>query len=683
MQSQLQQQEYIKAEAEVKIFYGQAGGRAEAEILHVPHDIDKDKFNALNLSDELRAAAIYFLPSKPKDELITSLHNLGTTVRVGPKQHALLSEMWAGGTNISVIAGFRSVYYQALLYASRYLDGSLFDSEGRAYVALPGESEHHQPDRAIDVEDPIAFSLAALRLTHRVFVDQPYLYDPKVAHEPWHFTTIFVDVEKSATRPEQFIKRSVDDLYLYFSEKDCFGEPSEFIFVSGRSTSGAYKCIGSKRATVRESLVDAIEAVGDGWAYYIISMIRGFTPIMDNQIIDHEVGRLAFKIANHDGFEGYLIPSSCTFERLLKPKPVLDTLLSKANILPNSSYYLYKSQVVDFLYVPKVTIQLWSPQFQPDSSLQLLVDTLGREATNWLKSVWEIPFPPYHWSTYFGSLPQVKDLTRYAYVLDALSAATLCRDAEIDGIVQTSLRLFAQITGGQTPHYHNETSDETAVHLLRAADREGIADGFGHLRALVERLSLERALRFLQGDGPDVDIISTGSYADLMLSQGRTDILAALSQSALAGGSERAIKTVRRDLGLSLGCAQLFCSIRDEVAAQRLVEYIVLQPAHPATEARGAYAGYADFRGLLITEALIRISLSFPTVRSSPAVSAAIVVGLRFARTLQLKSNVGVVRQQAKSGRGAITHSLSDHNFYVDYTGHAVQLARLAREWLR
>jgi hypothetical protein len=63
-------------------------------------------------------------------------------------------------------------------------------------------------------------------------------------------------------------------------------------------------------------------------------------------------------------------------------------------------------------------------------------------------------------------------------------------------------------------------------------------------------------------------------------------------------------------------------------------------------------------------------------------VEAVIAAGLVFARTIQLKVNADIVRQQPKSGRGAIAHSLCDHNFYIDYTAHAVQLATLTKELL-
>ncbi|MBE7158239.1 MAG: D-alanyl-D-alanine carboxypeptidase family protein [Rhodospirillales bacterium] len=225
-----------QAATELNLIYGQAGGRAETEIMHVPHDIDHAQFEALNLSSDLRLAASHFLPKSCEEEIIPALHHLGPIVRVGPRQQALLDAMATAGVNISVLSGFRSVHFQALLYASRYLDGSLFDADSRAYVALPGHSEHHQPDQAIDVEDPVAFALAALQFRNQVSVDQPYLYHLTTAKEPWHFSTNFSDNFGDKSAADSFIDQAIAGLSSYFLANGNVAYNNELIFVSGRST---------------------------------------------------------------------------------------------------------------------------------------------------------------------------------------------------------------------------------------------------------------------------------------------------------------------------------------------------------------------------------------------------------------------------------------------------------------
>ena len=677
-----------EATARFGLIYGQMGGRAEAELLNVPHDIDVLQFRSLKLSDELRQAARLFLPTNASNlDSPIEVYPHSPTVRLGSRQKRLLELLEEIGFSTEVLSGYRSTFFQTLLYASRFLDGTLFDLNGRVSVAVPGQSDHEQIDKALDVANPILFSLAALQFRHFVQIKQPYLFSQSVASEPWHFSTEFLEgcsANDHTLVNDSFVQSVLANLASFFSTAADTNPHHEYIFVSGRSLSGAYKCIGSKQGTFADSFSDALSAVGNGWAYYVISVLRGFTPIMDNRVLDQDVGRLAFRITGDDNRQGYLLPSSCSFERILNPSAVQTAITKKIELGDEEDFFLEKSQVVDLLYIPDKALQLARPRIHARSTAPIdLAKDIGSAAFNWLRTNWRDPFPAYHHNAYFGPLPEPGDLTRYAFTLDTLSEASArtddLRDFDITSIVENGLKRIARIERDPVTQAGISRTDETAVHVAKAACRLPFSAELSEYWISREPVALERALRFLAGQGPSVDVISTGHLMELLVQKKSTEHLATLRGFWKLKGARLCLRAIQSDLSFSLGAAQVFCAMNDEEAASELVSHILKQPPCAADECFGAFAGYADFRSLLITEALVRISLQFASIKSMPVLFQLIRDGLLFARQLQLGVEANIVCQRLGSNEGAITHSLFDHNFYIDYVAHALRLAAAVR----
>ena len=621
-----------------------------------------------------------------------------SNVFVGRGQQVFLSRLKEMGYSPRISSAYRSDPYQALLFAIHYLRGTLFDSALRYTVVPPPYSDHTRVDGALDTDDPILFSLFADEFNKQssmpFSLSQPFLFHPAIAHEPWHFRCVHTpngdrtEVLRCLDGPPRPNRRTAGAFLDYFSGRTS-SLPAFPAFVTGISRSGALSCVGSIQPTTSKAIGDAFEAVGANWDFYYLTVLEGFTPLFDGDVLERDIGRCTFKIVSNEALDSaYLTGQGACLRRLLEPGRIVDALREKASISAEEPATLYKSRAEEALYSPTGAIlrcqyglPLTSPE-HPDHTPALLASAFMR----WLTHSAGEGLPPYLSYDYGRSHTDEFDFSRYAFLFrflaanrDFLSRRLVRLEEQLAGVFMAPAAWGYLLRGEAIPG--DETAETTAVLLTHALWLRGAVDEARALWGAQRQRICQRLLRAAAED-PLADALFVGHCADLggacagLLDY---DVLSTLTEGTfltrMCRASERCLIFAAPFASVIILALSHGASHARE-AALNLFEMVLDFPSSPVEEERGAFLGWESFLTALPLEALCALRR---TLRLTPGddslVLQRITDGIRFLRALQFHAGSGALTDHPSMLEGAVRFSLPDHHFRIDYGVHASQVA--------
>jgi hypothetical protein len=630
----------------------------------------------------------------------TSLAEVASGVLVGPKQLYLLQQLEQKGFAPGVIAGYRSPAFQALVFAARYLSGTLLDSFGRYTAAPPGWSDHHVLDGALDLDNSLIFIRGLLETDQPLPLSlfQPYLYDPVVAYEPWHWRTLNIETKLDALKPRGCLRgewtRSLSSVLAALNPEPLGSDTSsqEHTFALGISSLGHSVCIGSYLPTLSRTIADALDAIGSGWNAKYLSVPTGYTPIFDNQIQPHDIGRCIFKIRpRRGGTSAYLTGAGCIAYRVLTPADVAQELLAKVKGSPSEEYRLEKTKTSDLLILQRshplpAAHGLPVNPFERDTELPIL---LSHDYCKWLAHGTRNGFPIYFSADYGRTYSSFCDPMRYALLLAFLTRYAAVLPISVSTTSEHLLNVFGRGTFGRLYRAGGASTNDpipeaTCVFIAQALCYAGQGEMLEELwTSQYARLKRYVAAIMRHDTDPngwlfmghlcqlagEVTSIPTTQFYELGLTSSRLKHLIARSSLSILHAN---------------ACAQMirYLYSHDDVDrfAQNEAEALIcrLLTAEPSVieEEEGAFAGLESFQSSLPAEAMLNLRQILPIAAADDALVLARVARVaRFLRRLQFQPGSGAMSPQPSLVEGAVRYSLMDHHFRIDYGIHASAVA--------
>ena len=627
---------------------------------------------------------------RQRSEAISVFEN----VFIGPLQLKLLDALATHHYRPEVLSGYRSVPYQALLFAVDYLNGTVFDSFRRYRVAPPGFSDHQRVDGALDVADSNLFLLHLLLLEGLPFSQlRPYLSDPLVSYEPWHWRCVAAgsdgdvdETRKGFSAPSPSLIR---ELIGYCMNASSEVRWREHVFISGVSRCGAAKCVGSLQETFAASVSDARVAVGDGWESYHVTIPEGYTPIMDNNVLEQDIGRCTFRIepGAASSAKAYLTGQSCVTFRVNRPEAVKEELLKKAGITDVDRHRLYKSRSLDLIEMPDGTLMTaayglpMSRHERPQEAPALIVSDYCR----WLMNGLSMGLPIYFSDDYARTYSQRRDHMRYAMVLSNLSRF---RAVLPDTATPVRERLYRNYCRGNQYEFLC-TGGELDEDTVPEATIVFLSQALHHLdepeKAL--ELSAANAARIgayvhlvLDNPGNPNGWLFIGPLCELLTKTGSALDTIHLDKRALT--EILAYKRWNPLYACAFSQMLAYLHSRDPADAwihresEDLLAWLLSwATASPALE-HGAFSGLESFQTALPLEAMQNLTTFLPLSETDAMlVRKRIVEGSAFLRRLQFQSSFCIPTPNPQLLDGAVRYSLLDHHFRIDYGMHASKVA--------
>jgi hypothetical protein len=632
------------------------------------------------------------------------LSRLAEGAFVGPKQLLLLEKLSNKGFAPRIIAGYRSPAYQALLFAARYLMGTLVDRFGRYTVAPPGCSDHQLLDGALDVENSVLFMRALLSVIEALpmTLSQPYLSDPVVTHEPWHWRTQTlanaIHLATSYASPPLMdwakeLSDALDALTGCGNESAFSGQ--DHVFALGISTHGHSFCIGSCQPTISRSIADALDAIGTGWSAKYLSIPLGYTPLFDNQVQPHDIGRSIFKIRPRRGnaASAFLTGAGCITHRVLSPSNVTTELLIKAGSTASDEYRIEKTKTVDLLILPSdhpVPSAHGVPinPFERDAELPIL---LVYDYCKWLARSTDAGLPIHSSNDYGRTYSSHCDPMRYALVLAFLTRYARVLPDYVSGTRDRLWGIFGQGSfgrdyraGGASPV--DPIPEATCVFIAQALFHSGEHE---MLRALWDSQSarLGRYVESAMLNDEDANgWLFVGHLCQFATEAVTIDSVEFMDLGLTPENVTRLIIRSRLSLLHACACAQMlrYLSVRcrnfNTLARDEEIELLLcrLLAAEPSAieEEDGAFCGLESFQSSLPGEAIFHLR----RCRGLSDSDDSVILGrtarlLRFLRRLQFQPGTGVLTTQPSLVEGAVRYSLIDHHYRIDYGVHAATAA--------
>ncbi|WP_426409239.1 hypothetical protein [Bradyrhizobium ganzhouense] len=687
----------LAAMARMGFVYG-SGKHAEQSLISIPHDVSSfEGLEYRGLPAELLGCACACLELYPVEGAaeiqVDAAAAEHPNARLGPQQADLLKCLESYGYSTAVLSAYRSPTFQALLFAARYLDGTLFDEKGR-YLCLPPKfSDHCIVDAALDVEDgerlTLFLSTLAQKLPCSLF--RPFLASDRIGFEPWHWRTLFLasDTVDESVCPENIpqpreVARTLAmgeylDLDCGTPVKSESSKPSAHIFVHGYDVKKSGVCVGSRRRSIALSIADAIAAVGS-WPYYVVTIPHGFTPLMDGNILESDIGACVFRsTSDASDIPTYITPYSCISDRVNVSGRVYKALEQKAGLAPGTPFYLEKSFVDEWLLLNQeavVPVQYANPR----SGFYRVADApflLPGRFDGWLGREHRGDVPPYIISHHERVPTYELDLVHFSLVLSYL------REYDVGGgCADLATRLDAQLSRKLLPREIDQPLNlqelAAAVFYIRAKlfhDRSAAIEEFQRWSPLFRKASVDlrqdKAARLFLGHlasmmrelGPQV--------------QGVGDLRQELIESSEVS------QWVDEALFYSLAAAQIIafnCSCGDRAShclAGDLIAQIIGQPSSIGAAEDGAFERLESFQTALPVEAVGELLPYVPlTPEERQAVKLRLLKAVGFLFRCQFDEGVAMLPHGSTSLVGAMPYSLLDKHVRVDYGVHAARAAR-------
>jgi len=681
----------------------------EAELSDVPHALETDQLDAqaVNHHPVYRCARV--LLDICRNQHFELGGGVGEAARygpafVGPKQLELLEELDRQGVQIQLLAGYRSLAYQALLFAARYLSGTLLDASGRYTAAPPGYSDHHIIDGALDVGDAAQFMCGLLRLDSpeiQLSLVQPYLSDPVVSYEPWHWRTICTPLVMAVeVMPADQYQRWRHELALILQsldEPEAKGSPvQDYVFAAGVAQNGAVKCIGSKQQSRSASIRDALAAVGPGWAASYVSIPIGYTPIFDNQVQPYDVGRATFQIHPRRGGEAtFLTGASCLWNRTVTPPQIADELVAKAQLDGRTPYRIEKSLTTDMIVLPNHVVPAsYGLPLNPFERESHVPSLLIEDYSNWLARGRRCGLPIYWSKDYCRTCRTGGDPARYAMLLAWLLRYRPHLPRHVLCVIEDLAEIYFRgevgriyIESGIPPS--DEIPEATIVYLAT-----GLLHG-GHQTTL-ETLWKSQATRlkayvraiFAAPSDPNGwlflghicnlarEACSIGNtslkdsvFTDFGLTSDRLMVVLERSQASVlhAGASAQILGYAFQQFGQNARFVDM---------AEGLLCKLLAAGTSMIRDEDGAFLGLESFQTALPIEGMLHLRRILPLCRSDDRlVLSRVSRAILFLRRLQFQPGSGVLTSNPHLLEGAVRFSLVDHHFRMDYGMHALGAA--------
>lgn len=660
-----------------------ANGRGYEQALEgVPHDL-ADWAEAAGLADALRECAVACYRRFPCADAQTPLSADGSA-RLGRGHQRLVATIRAAGFEPRVLSGYRSPRYQSLLFAARLLDGTLFDQRDRFTCLPPDQSQHTKADCAIDIDnaEDLTFFLGSSRVRLPCSMFRPYLEHPRIAHEPWHWTTIFheSDVEAELAIPRRSRHQSVEGLAQFLFDQPPIGAdhpPAGHVFVQGWSGDGTSKCIGSLRRNIAASVADASSAVSALEPTVRLATVPvGFTPQMDGRLQPCDPGVCLVRISGDAG-QAYLTPFASIAERINTPDLVLHTLQDKARMRAGDVYFLEKSLADEWLiHRDNLVLQVEhgaarSGFYREIDAAALLIARLHA----WLEETDDGVFPAYRLQR-FAAPDFDWSLVHMGLLYFYLSE--VCDPAHEMLRLRMRALLFQDLErGGEW--FADADSASAAVFLIRGdllRDTKGalrlLSDWWPHLREWYSQ-DVSANSRFMLGN-------LCGLLAD------RAVPASGITRGAEIGiDVEAALSWTRESMLYALASAQVVRHLIDLNAcapsqATRALESILEHPQGCGIGEAGSFEGIETFQSALPIEAIGELSV---VVDTSAEERAALLERARLASTFlarcQFDEGAGVTPGLGWRSVGAVTYSLLDRHVRADYGIHAARAGRVVK----
>lgn len=685
--------------------FGQEMGRSEEIVRTLPHTVKTADFSTLprQLDTTKRCAMELMGLLKMNENTIdlSQLVQLSGTTFIGQQQKQLLDLLEIVNYHPSIRAGYQSPAFLALLFAARYLNGSLLDATGRYTVAPPGYSDHHVLDGALDVDDSILFPLHVLKIRSQLKMSlaQPYLFHPILTHEPGHWRCIIGESERYADIPllpeslqSGHPEHDIDQLIQFFARQDGqLAQQRDHLFVTGLSHSGASVCVGSLQETFTASLQDALQAVGQGWDGYYITIPEGYTPIFDNKVLPQDIGRCMFKaVEMQSGRTVYLTGQSCCNEKVNTPSRVIQALEAKGHF-PNSEVYrISKSRILDMAYLPSRSL-LPCAYGLPLSLSERDADAASliiEGYTTWLLHGLQGGLPLYASHDYARTFSTYRDHTRYAFMLFLLAKYRAWLHPGSQALIE---RLFAIYCEGDSWHTllqgnaleEDHTPEATVVFLIHALQTLGLQHSARDLWSSSAKRVQEEVRAICQNGGNENGLLFLGHLCDLFASAPPSEQAELTSFGLSSAIIQHFCQSASPHLVYSCALSQLLkyaavanMDIDTATLAARLTERFISHPGSPVPAERGAFAHYESFLSALPLEALLNLrSLMKPENADDEVLLSRVQEGLVFLRKLQFQHGSGLMTPHPHLLEGALRFSLVDHHFRMDYGLHALNVA--------
>jgi hypothetical protein len=633
---------------------------------------------------------------EPPVSLPPGLIPWGGNVRVGPRQASLLTSLRDAGYLVPVLSGFRSFYYQTLLFAEQFLAGKAFDEDNRYTVLPPGVSDHQILDGAFDIAD-IAFELKLALIQPKLpfSLYRPYLTNPTISFEPWHWRCVGAG-ELEQFPPNDLNKDALEGIIDFLEGGNAKTTWDEYVFVSGFFSADASYCVGSMKGSIPASIADAKIVVGHHWPAYYISICHGYTPLLDNTARPYDIGCCTFRATGlESGHHAYLTGKACAIQGIHTPALVTKELNRKGSFPSRNERFLLKKGVsTDIIFMKRGAVlpaRCGLPRALTERQVDLPL-LVSSEILEWLERSSSGSLPPYRSIDYAKSVSTVADHSRYCALFLLLernagrvrNRCRTLRDRLVsiyrDGAIIRTLMTGSWAEGDEAPA-------STAVFLAHALAASGNPRAGRALLTAQSGTIRDYLATTAQSDGA-LDPIFLGHLCHLLYDMEWTDdgtlescgISVSLLLAAVAyAPSERLLYSLGTSQILRLLLALGYYEAKSLIFQQ--LDYLIACPEPQVHVERGAFSGLESFQSALPLEALNNLALSCElSHKDLLVVRRRLLSGLSFLRGLQFQQGSNLYGDRLELFEGAIRYSPIDHHFRFDYSLHALSVAWAAEE---
>jgi hypothetical protein len=687
--------------------YGQKSPRQlDIFLKNLPHDIQdlwdirsiipSDLFD---LATKLRKAQLV----NSSQINLKTLKSLGN-VLLGPKQYELISYLSDLGFDLEIDAGYRSATFQAMIYAARHLDGTLYDEWGRLTVALPYESDHQKVDFALDIRNSSEFY--AFCINNKINMPgsllRPYLASKKIAYEPWHWRCLWNSSKFSRLNlipitPFTMFSGTVTHNRLAKAVVEAMAEKPIVLknlsehplaFLEDVQRVGGTGCVGSRANEIVEAVNDALNAVMGFDSLSYLTVIHGFNPSYDGRIAEAELGHCTIGLIGTDGKTAYLTPYAIIRNSLISEEAVQSKLELKADLQKDAPYHIIKSEVLEAL-IDKDELVSFAASARPYPNLERACDApdlLQSDFLDWIETF--IPgIPPYFYRPSDGSSIQKLSPTHLAYC-----ASELIKYVNERPKIKISLNKWRQTL------YEWMRQDDGVNSSISACDIPSVAvfylqflisDGDSDL-AISE---LERYENLITAGIGQLDtkescnVYLAGHYCNFLNSlaiitkddrylcdrfhklEKECNLLNAM-QCNWEDSASAAISFIFR-IALRLGKAPA-------LKGHNLLVALLLRPSSILPQEEGAFVGSENFQTALLLEAMTTYAACLPlSAQETEIIEQRILSGLIFLRNLQFPFGSNATLDTRINIEGTFPFSFADQHMRIDYGFHALNVSNI------
>ncbi|RDL16225.1 D-alanyl-D-alanine carboxypeptidase family protein [Pseudomonas jessenii] len=680
-------------------------------MMAVPHVANDEEIIELLPLELMDSFASFFKASK-KLEVVADV-NKQLDVYIGPKSSRLLECLAEHGFRASLCSAYRSSAYQALIYFSRYLEGSLFDLQGRLTVCPPGFSDHERLDGAIDVENyhELYSALAKAQDLLTVSLYQPYLVSRHFACEPWHwriddrghsnkFELPRLNLTTRRTRP----LHDVNFVSLAISTSSIDLPPSSHkspVFTEGFAICGAKKCVGSLLDSSSDGLSDSFLIVGKDWDAHYITVSCGSTPAYNGQIIEQDIGHNIFELKPYSGERSTFITAKATIDgQLFREIDIQNALEEKSAISNGESYYLLRHSCLDYVLSERESCLLPAMFGRPISLFEREVDKpfiCISEYLSWIES-FSPSVPPQNISKTGKIIPSDLSHARLAFTLlelDALRGVDFKLPSQLQSIENLVLSWLDQKLGKLAIKELKWEEVLEIVSTLIFMSRIAIArNNQQNLWLLISRLDsflescrcgwnidLTRNIIFI-GHLCQLSIeLLTSKFSSMFASSQISEWLSEteLFEFSLEIEDNLAFASAKAKILRYLSCHSLVEPTKEAAVKTARCEILKLikKQSSPVPLEDGAFSGCENFYTTLGLEAILDYMEFLQLSRAEiNRLGNRVLSGINFLRALQFATGSNFLKGPLPGVEGAFSFSLVDHHSRIDYGAHAMNVCR-------